>query len=443
MRKKLRELIEKRNRAIEAAQALVDKAESEDRGLSAEEREQSDRALADAEELRGRIEDIRAAIEAGETIEEPGDDGPGREPSEQRSRRQGGADSGADDAGDPLGNASELASFEARRQRHYGGDEYRSAFYKQLAGATDQLTAGERRAMSVAAAASGGALVAPLELQNEVARLLGELVTVRMDARVFSTASAEAIGIPRTTSKAVAGWVDETAAATETSFGTDRVEKAPARLARYVDLSERLLLTSGPDINGLVSEELADAFATAENDGFWNGDGTGTPEAPVGLFETTHADKVPTTNDLTLAATNAFAANEFTTALAKMDPRFFRGAAWYFHNAVVFNSIATLRDNDGRRLFAPAENDAPFDRINGIPVKFDQALPTALVADTYVGALCNMQRTYAIVEHPIMQIRVLREIKATEGMVRVLATRWVSGVPRAHDALVRIKTAAA
>ena len=243
------ELKQKRAALVAQARQILDTAEGEKRGLSAEESTQYDRIMQDVDGIGATIEkeDRIAAIE-GELRKSD------REPIRQ-------------------------SLVEPTRQEQRASKEYREAFIKQLKYSKNALFADEIRALQVGTDSEGGFLV-PDEFERTMIEALETQNIMRRLASVMSTASGDKI-IPVVASKGTASWTAEEAGFTESDNAFSQITLGAHKVATLIKVSEELLNDSAFNLAAYISNEFARRIGKAEETAFVNGDGSGKPTGVV------------------------------------------------------------------------------------------------------------------------------------------------------------------
>mgnify|MGYP000641484953 CR=1 FL=1 len=167
MSQKLNELRDQRGKLVTEARAIIDKAEAEKRGLTAEEQGKCDELITKQEEIRGHIEREMKLVEAE------------RSAAEETLRIKD------DSKGKPADAVRALTGA--------ASEEYRNAFYKMIASGQsgmNGLNADEMRALQSDISTSGGYLVAPMQMVEGLIKALDNQLFIRQFATKFSVPTA-------------------------------------------------------------------------------------------------------------------------------------------------------------------------------------------------------------------------------------------------------------
>lgn len=407
----LNELRRKRAALIKQARDLLDKAEQEKRALTAEEEQQWDRLMAEADEIRKTIE---------------------REERLQTLERDLAASQGTV-AGrrDPPGGTADPAG---------GGDEVRAAFRKFLRGGHAVLTETEVRALEAGRDDLGGYIVAPQQFVTQFIKAVDDLVFIRRLATKFTLERSESLGVPALDSDVSdADWTTELATGTEdTTLKFGKRELRPHPLAKRVKVSNKLLRQAVIDPEALVRDRLAYKFGITEEKAFLTGDGVG---KPLGLFVAS-AMGISTGRDVSNGNTaTAITFDGLISAKYALKSQYWPRAQWLFHRNAV-EQIAKIKDLEGQYVWRESTRAGEPDRLLGFPVNMSEYVPNTFTAGQYVGMLADFS-WYWIVDALDMQIQRLVELYAETNQVGFIARRELDGMPVLEEAFVRVKLAAA
>ena len=413
---------------IAAARAIVEAAEAENRDLSAEEQANYDQAFADADELRGRIERLEAVEAAGAELGDSvngahrGDPqgGDGARVPEFQSRGLRGLDAGWHERG------------EWRGLMQTTRPEYREAYRHWLRTGEMQL-----RALQADVNTSGGYLTTPMQFVDELIQDVDNMVFVRQRARIFTIATADALGAPSLESDpADPTWTTELAIGTEdSSMGFGRRELRPHPLAKYIKLSNTLL-RKVPNVEALVRSRLAYKFAVTGENAYLNGSGA---QQPLGVFVASN-DGIPTSRDVsTDNTTTAITFDGLINAKYTLKSQYWPRASWTFHRDAV-KMISKIKDGNGQYIWRDSVRNGEPDSVLGFPVDQSEYAPNTFTTGLYVGMLCDWSN-YWIVDALDMQMQRLVERFAETNQVALVGRMEGDGMPVKSEAFVRVKLA--
>ena len=258
------ELLQKRANLVSQARALVDKADTEKRGMSAEEETQYNQLMDEVTTI-GTDVTRRQQLEAVETaltqpINPPQRTNPdsrgnnGLQGIQWRSR-------GMHDLAEVPGFLEEPLW---RGLFPFTQDSYRSAYQSWLRFGPE-IGAAERRALQADSDILGGYLAMPMQFVDRLVQAIDNLVFIRQWATIFAVPQAESLGVPSLdTDPADPTWTSELAIGTEdSSMALGRREFRPHPLAKYIKVS-RKLLRMVPSVENLVIQRLGYKFAVVQ-----------------------------------------------------------------------------------------------------------------------------------------------------------------------------------
>lgn len=405
MATKLQEMMDKRNNAVTQARAFVDKAETEKREMTDDEKRQCDAFLKEAGDLRDTIDRETKLME------------------EEKRNAELALQSAKDNKIQTPEQKSINESFRAYITGRMTENEYRTA-----------ITAGTN--------VMGGYLTAPQEFMNRLIIAVKNLVFIRGLATVYSTSNANGIGVPTLeTDVDDATWSTEIkAAAEDTAIRFGRRELVPHPYAKLVKISDKLLRADGIDPEGILMDRIAYKFGVTEEKVFLTGTGA---QQPLGLF-TASNNGIGTTRDYTCSgavAANGFGADDLIGIKYTLKQQYMPKATWLFHRDAVAK-IAKLKDGDGQYLFRFAEQSNGVDTLLSRPVVMSEYVPNTFTASQYVGMLADFS-WYWIVDSLAMRVLRLNELYSETFQVGFRFDKEVDAAPVLSEAFVRIKTAAA
>lgn len=410
----LRELMEKRARLINEARGVVEGAEKENRNLTAEEQTRYDKLIADALELKARID------RASQLAEEEARGAQAYQSSDVRNQPQ--------------------QDGEARSQNPRETAEYRQAFNSFLRGGLSGLSAVEHRALQSDINTSGGYLVTPQQFVNELIQAMDNLVYIRQWATTYQVPTAQSLGAPSLEADpADPTWTGEIASASEDStmsFG--RRELYPHMLSKLIKVSNKLL-RQVPNAEALVRARLAYKFAVTMEAAYLTGDGQG---KPLGVF-TASNDGIPTTRDVSTDNTStAVTMNGLINAKYALKAQYHANAKWLFHRDGL-KQIAKLRNDEGGAgtgdyLWQPAVIEGQPDRLLGLPIFMSEYVPNTFTSGLYVGILGDFSY-YWIADATDVAVQRLVELYAATNQVGLIGRIESDGMPVLGEAFARVK----
>lgn len=402
---KLRELQEKRNRAITEARSLLEKAESEKRSMSAEEKAQSDALITEAGEIRSDIDRIVKLDE------------------EERAQV-----------------AASLSAGESVKKKAPDAEARSKAFRKLLTldvANGEQLTAEEYRTLTAGQDTSAGFLTTPQEFVQQLIAKVKDNVFIRGLATVHSTNNANGLGFPSLETDANdAEWSTEIKAFTEdTALAFGKRELKPNPLKKLIKASDKLLRADGINPETIIMDRVAYKFGITEEKAFLLGTGD---KQPLGIF-TASAQGISTGRDLTSGSATNFTADALKSIKYSLKAQYMKKAHWLFHRDGVAK-VALLKDGQNRYLFELNDSPGAIDTLLGSPLVMSEYVPNTFTTGLYVGMFGDFS-WYWIADSLALRIKRLNELYALTSEVGFIFDKETDGMPVLEEAFTRIKTA--
>ena len=403
----LKSLREKRGKLIADARAIVDKADTEKRAMTAEETAQYDRLFGEADTVRQQIDREVELREQERAIEETAED-------EARASRER----------DGKGGKAEKV-IEAFRTWLKGGMPSGEG-------------AEEFRALSQGVNTDGGYLVIPEQFVAQLLKNIDDQSIIRSLATVFPLNNAASIGVPTLdTDPADWDWTTELQTGSEDSsmkFGKRRMQPHP--VAKRIKVSRQLLNNAALPAETIVRDRMGYKFAATMEQAYMTGNGL---QRPLGIF-TASNDGIPTTRDVsTDNTTTAMTADGLINAKFALKAAYWRNAQWIFHRDAV-KQIAKFKDGNGQYLWKESIRDGEPDMLLGRPVNMSEFAPNTFTTGLYVGMLGDFSH-YWILDSLLMQMQRLDELYAETNQVGFIGRYEGDGQPVLAEAFVRVKLA--
>mgnify|MGYP006921296145 CR=1 FL=1 len=422
--KRIQELIDLRAKAIADARAIADKAAEGDspRAVTPEERTQIDRLL--SEEKKHKEEQAECQRRLDLEREQKAIDDEKRALAESAGRKVG-PETGAPGAKD------EAAEVEQRKQQREGFGAY-------LSRAREGVSEQESRSLQALNYSTGGGVVVPLEVAQEVWRLADNVVFMRGKATMRQVRQTVSLGIPTVTGRAdAAAWTSEIGdTAEDASLKFGRRELTPHKLASFIKMSNMFLRMAVGGAVEIVQAEIAyDAGIKCEN-AYLNGTGA---SQPAGLF---------TTVDGGLSTARDYSTDNTTTALTRdniigayyfLKPQYRRTAEWIFHRDVM-KLVALMKDGEGRYMFQSSMTEGQPDRLMGAPINESEYAPSTMTAGLYVGLFGDL-KNYVIADSMQMEVQRILEYYFKTDESAIVARLWTDGQVMREEGFVRLKLA--
>lgn len=402
--------------------ALLEGAEKEKRGLTAEEEQEYGR-------LEKQVQDAELSIQRTEM-------------QEKREREL------AERATDPIHHDDPTTIPAAAKPNEFRGlkpqdrerlkrlavPEYRDAFAAYLSGQEGET---EVRALSMGTAAEGGYTVPQEEFVRELIKTVDNQAVIRPLARVIQVPQAQTLGAPvLDADPADADWTTELATGDEDStMAFAKRELNPYPLAKLLKVSKKLLRASPLGMEGIVRDRLGYKIGVTESNAFNTGDGA---SKPLGVY-TASAQGVPTTRDVNVGdGAGGLSGDGFITARYTLRAGY-RGT-WHMHR-LVLAAIRKLKATSGDYLWQPGLANGVPSTFLDLPYVIDEYAPSTISAGNYVAMLADWTY-YWIAEALMMEIQRLDELYAATNQVGFIIRAEVDGMPVLADAFVRCKLTA-
>lgn len=474
----IKELHEKRTKALADARAIHEKAKKEGRDLSTEEREQYDRAVADMRSAKSDIDKEKAAearereleLEgmSVEEIDEPRagrgdpdevDERDERDDEDDRLGRRGDSnrrDRRRDDS-DPSGERGRLAGTQARtlswrfangrtRRVQIGGalasDEYRRAHQQFLrTRRVDRILArlgqptAEERDLYVENDTQAGYAVSSQQMAAGMIKFVDDAVMVRQYATVYAIPTSKSLGAVSLDADPDDGeWTAEcTTGSADTAMKLGRRALTPARVSKKILIS-RELLRMAPDIESLVIERLGYKIAVTHEKAFLLGDGA---EKPLGLMVASN-DGIPTSRDVSTDNTaTAIKPDNLIRVKQSLKQQYRNRAVWLYHRDAV-TQLLLVKDANGQYMWRPGLTGTDPDTLLNRPVIESEYMPNTFTSGKYVGLFGDLS-FYWIADGLDMVFQMSDDRYIEEDKRLVIVRAKSDGMPVLAEAFARVK----
>ncbi len=424
-------LRQQRSDLLNKGRNLVNKAEAEDRDLSAEENEEHKRIMADAATLKVRYERLeqQAGLEADNVA-----------PQLRLTSANANTPLPASNEQKPytMNLHGQSIVFEA------GSDEWRRnqpgarADFKSylMGGAPTQYLANISRTNDVA----GGYVTAPEEFVGELIKDIDNVFIVRSLARKFST-FAKSLGAPRRTRRLDAfQWGTESSTPTKDGAGGQGIafgkrSFTPHDMTGEVDVSNEFIRSALLDSEAMVREEIAYGAGELEEQAFMTGNGIG---RPMGMF-TPSSLGISTGRDTLTGSNSAITADALRTCKYSLK-EFYRthpSTRWIFNRTIIGDISKLKASGTGQYLWKEGIAEGEPDRLLSIPIAETEYAPATYGAGNYVGGLFALY-WYWIVDGLDFGIQRLVELEARANQTVYLIRRKVDANISKEEAAGRL-----
>lgn len=379
----VKELLEKRAKAIEDARAILDTAEKEKRDATAEESAKFDAFMADADKLQGDVdrEDRLAAAENSLTESrgrktDPGN--PGANPGDVTDEHRGlamRAWAKVPQLGTPLDGGRTLAITDEEREaaQRSGLDLNQKSINIRLCHKAPQTKqeALEARAQGIGTGGAG-LFTVPDEAMRALEVSMLAFGGMRGVSTILRTATGADLPIPTVNDTAQKGVIlaENTAAAEQDVTFAQIVLKAFKYSSKMIKVSVELLQDSAVNIPQFLGAALGERLGRILADHFTTGVGTTEPKGVV----------VAASSGVTAAGTTTVTWDELIELEHSVDPAYRQGASYMFNDKTA-KVLRKLKDGDGRYLWQPSVVSGRPDSLSGYSVAINQS-----VADLATGS---------------------------------------------------------
>lgn len=404
----LKELRNKRGKAIADARAMLTTAEQEKRAMTDEENTQYEKYIDDSQRYKDEITREERQLELE------------REAAETDYRQSKQAEDGQK---------------EERSGSPRATPEYRSAYNRFLRGGLGTLSADEVRALSSGTETEGGYLLMPEQMVGKMLKNVDDMVFIRQRATKFQVPTADSLGVPTLDADPEdAEWTSELSTGTEDdqmAFGKRKLEPHP--LAKRIKLS-RDLLKRLPGVDSFAIQRLGYKFGVAQEKGFMTGDGS---QKALGLF-TASVNGISTSRDVSEDNdTTAPTFKGLISAKYSLKGQYWNKADWIFHRDCL-KKLAKITDSDGQFIWRESVRTGEPDRLLGRPFMMSEYVPNTFTTGQYVGILGDFSY-YWIADALDMEIQRLVELYAETNQIGLIGRMKLDGMPVLSEAFARVK----
>jgi HK97 family phage major capsid protein len=317
-------------------------------------------------------------------------------------------------------NGTDAAAF-----GHAEMDAYKSAFGRFLRKDDRVITGIEQKALSVGSDPDGGYMVNP-DMTGQIVRQVYETSEMRAYASI-QTIGTDTLEGGYDNDEAGAEWVGEVQIRSETDTPQLGMWRIPVHeLSAKPKVTQKLLDDGEFNVEGWLTDKIAQQFSRKENTAFVSGDGIAKPFGFLSYAES---------SDLTLGieqfdtgVNGAFAAapsggDVLIDALYGLKAQYRAMASW-FMNRGTLKVVRKLKDSDGAYLWAPGIAAGQPSQLMGYPLATFEDMPSPATGSLSI-AVGDMRAAYQIVDRA--GIRVLRDPYTDKPKVCFYSTKRVGG----------------
>lgn len=374
----VKELIEKRAKAWEAAKDFVNTHEDKNGNLSAEDAATYSRMEAEIEELTNSIDRQQRAERREQELSKP--------------------------VNSPITGKPYKDEPQGEVKTGRASDEYKKAMLTALRSNFRQVS----NVLQEGVDADGGYLV-PEEYDHRLIDVLTEENIMRGIATKITTSGEHKINIAAT--KPAAAWIEEGGALSFGDATFDQKILDAHKLHVAIKITEELLYDNAFGLENYIITEFGKALANAEEDAFLNGDGVG---KPTGIFDKTKGGESIGT------LTAALKSDDVLDLIYKLK-RPYRKNASFIMNDATLAQIRKLKDNNGQYLWQPSYQVGEPDKILGYNIRTSAFAPTDAIA-------FGDYKYYNIGDRGSRSFKQLNELFAGNGMIGYVAKERVDGL---------------
>jgi HK97 family phage major capsid protein len=440
----LKSLIEKRNKLVADARAIICDADGKViENLAADLDKQADALLTQADALDRQIAD-RQKSEANRERLAQLESQIGREVPRQTAPSK----PGAGPAAQPEALSVQVGRHEVRLSPGSSDyaratPEYARSFAQYLSGDYEGRGGPERLGLIGGDATKGG-YMAPMAMVGGLIKFLDDNVFMRQLATVLPPTTARSVGaLSYDTDYDEGDWTAEVPAS-DISEDDDarwgKREMTPHLLTKLVKMSQLILRNAVVNLDAFVISRLGYKIALTEEKnfvGFSSSYGTGSQQ-PLGVF-TASADGITTSQDVTASASTSFTGDDLLNALYDLKESYQRRSTWLVSREFV-KRARKLKDGNGQYLWQPGLTGGQPGLILDRPYVMSEFVPSTYTTGLYVAAIGDFSH-YWIQDGLGFEIQRLSELFALRNQVGVVARKQTDGMPVLAEAFRRLKLA--
>jgi len=396
-------MLDKRNKAITDARTFVDKADSEKRALTTEERASYDAAMKEGLDLRESIDREMALIEEEKRMAE-----------------------------DSLRSSKDKPTVQAPDV------EARSVAFRNFL-RQDRISADEVRTLTTGTDTQAGFLNAPQEFVQQLIAKVKNLVFIEAMATNHPTTNANGLGFPTLeTDLDDFSMITEIKTAPEdTTITFGKREFKPHPSSKLVKISDAMLRADGMNPEAIVMDRAGYKYAILKEYKYLLGTGN---QEPLGVFVAS-AKGINTDRDVTMSKVDDFVADDIVDAKYTLKAQYMSKAVWLFNRTGVAK-LAKVKDGEGRYLFEMTDKIGEMDQLKGSKLYMSEYVPNTFTASQYVGIFGDFT-WYFTAQSLALRVKRLNELFAATREVGFLFDTEFDGMPVLSEAFARLKTAAA
>ena len=308
--------------------------------------------------------------------------------------------------------------------------QYKSAFFKLVAGVTiDSLSGDERKALSAGSDPDGGYMLPNSTVGRMVAKIY-EKSTMRQLATIQTISTDKLEGMVDN-NEADAGWVSELGTRSDTSTPqVGKYEIQAHEMYAMPKISQKLIDDAAMDVEGWLAMKVADKFARVEGAGFTTGTGVGQPK---GLFSYTTAATADDTRawgtfeHIVTGANGDFhttKADPLQDLIGAFKDEYLQNASFLMRREARTKIRKMKEATSDRYLWEPSLQAGQPDRLLGYTARVDQYVP-AIATGSLSLAFGDIKEAYTIVDR--IGVRTLRDPFTAKPYIVFYSTKRTGG----------------
>jgi HK97 family phage major capsid protein len=412
MSDRISDLMQKRANTFEHAKAMLDKAESEDRALNAEEDVQYDKMNAEIDDCDKRIKDLE--LEA------------------QRALR---AENYTEAVEEIL---EDVATGELNPKSQEARD---AAVLTYIVRGMSHVPVEYRETLQVDLDAGGGFLTIPKIYVNKLIESADAIFRVMSLYQSFPCPYASSLGYPQRETDIgdfTMGGGEIKSATEDTALTFKERELKPRDVDnKVVRVSKRLIENAEIDIVGYVLGRLNFKLNKLKNQMSLTGHGA---DEPLGMFVASD-NGISTTYDVDCASTTVIAGDDLIEIQHELPEVYQLAAKWLFHGDAI-KMIRKLKDGEGQYLWQPGLIAGQPNTILGKEVIRDDQVPNTFTTGLYVGMYADFSHYWMCHATDSLQIQRLDELYALTNQIGLLTSGVaIDGMPSLGEAFRRLTLA--
>lgn len=405
-----RELRQEAGQLVTEARAILERAQTENRSMTAEEQT-----------------DFDAKHDGADT----------RLAEADRLERQERADAGLENRQDRFDpRAAQGGQRPVRAGGRFATDEYADHCANYLR--NGQIN----NALQVDSDTGGGMIVASERLISGILMAVDDACPIRQYATVYPCSYEETLGAPSldgdVSEFAFAG--ENTDAAEDDGLGFGKRELKPKALQRkIIPVSRRLLESPRLNTEQIVIDRVSVALGYTQERAYMNGNGA---NAPLGMFVASE-DGISVSRDVISGHNTDYTGDGLINAQGALKAPYQNNARFLLHRDSITH-IRKLKDGNGVYIWQPGLQQNVPNLILGKPYVTSEFAPNTFTQNSYI-AIYGDFRYYWIADAISMVIqRLVEQPYAGKGQVGLMFDKMaVDGMPVMGEAFVRIKLSAA